>query len=168
MTFVKRRSVETRSRKDCFSRKQNTILSPVHLADINAQTKHILIEAFYWVGTTGRVLPFSPEQVYKCFHCGMNETPIVCQDCQIACYCSEDCQESHMKAVHHRTCGKFCPTWTPSCPVCSKELSNADETHRKQCNLCRKVHYCSRECRRCHWKHVHRAECPREFSVTGG
>jgi len=98
-----------------------------------------------------------------------------CGNCQLARYCSRECQVKHWQNDHKKMCqfSRFEKKKTNKTQKkknkkkklmkkCSYfDCGNMETAANKFlfCTICRKVCYCSRECQKEDWKHGHREKC---------
>merc|ERR1712034_61032 len=80
---------------------------------------------------------------------------LVCSGCDVARYCSPNCQKKHWKNGHEHQC-------LPQKHL--KKCSNCEKREKGKnvflfCSRCRSVRYCSKECQTNHWKRVHEKKC---------
>lgn len=87
-----------------------------------------------------------------CGVCGNTKSDIICGQCKIVRYCSQECEKKD--AERHK---QFCQTITMRfyCTNCKKK----SQTELSHCARCHKVYYCSPACQREHWKKGHKKEC---------
>lgn len=61
----------------------------------------------------------------KCWNCGEYDAEKVCCKCQVASYCSRDCQLVHWKSTHKCICQAPCPDFSGG-GVCQELLQRGD------------------------------------------
>lgn len=107
---------------------------------------------------------------------GAGTTFSFCSACRSVQYCSKECQITHYRTGHKKSCAVIVAnkeeliTLNRNCLLPFVERCSFPECNQKQgrndvnlqrCSRCKSCRYCSRECQTKHWNSGHKADCDR-------